>query len=155
MRPICRRLFGVSNLASKLFRPTEETRPKLAFLASRAYASQWNNESLAEAVQKDKVVVFMKGTPEEPMCGFSKAVAQILAIHGVKNFTAYNVLEDEELRKGIKEFSNWPTVPQVYLNGEFVGGCDILIQLHQSGEIIEELQKIGHISDLAETKQES
>lgn len=89
------------------------------------------------------------------MCGFSKAVAQILAIHGVKNFTAYNVLEDEELRKGIKEFSNWPTVPQVYLNGEFVGGCDILIQLHQSGEIIEELQKIGHISDLAETKQES
>jgi len=68
---------------------------------------------------------------------------QILSMHGVKEFSSYNVLEDESIRQGIKDFSNWPTIPQVYINGDFVGGCDIMIDMHQKGELIEELQKIG------------
>jgi monothiol glutaredoxin len=79
----------------------------------------------------------MKGTPAEPQCGFSRAVVQILDIHGVvpEKMKTYNVLADDELRTGIKEFSDWPTVPQIYVNGEFVGGCDILLGMHQSGEL--------------------
>jgi len=90
----------------------------------------------------------MKGTPEQPLCGFSNAVCQILRMHGVPPFDSYNVLEDEELRQGIKEYSNWPTIPQVYIGGEFVGGCDIMIELHKNGELIEELKKVGIKSDL-------
>ncbi|XP_068108514.1 glutaredoxin-related protein 5, mitochondrial [Hyperolius riggenbachi] len=94
-------------------------------------------------VKKDKVVVFMKGTPAQPMCGFSNAVVQILRMHGVQDYTAYNVLEDQDLRQEVKTYSNWPTIPQVYLNGEFVGGCDILLQMHQNGDLVEELKKLG------------
>jgi len=90
----------------------------------------------------------MKGTPEQPLCGFSNAVCQILRMHGVPPFDSYNILEDEELRQGIKEFSNWPTIPQVYIGGEFVGGCDIMIDMHKNGELIEELKKVGIKSDL-------
>jgi len=77
----------------------------------------------------------MKGTPETPQCGFSRAVCQILDLHGVdpKKMQTYNVLADAELRSSIKEYSNWPTVPQLYVNGEFVGGCDIVMGLHQEG----------------------
>ncbi|XP_067137756.1 uncharacterized monothiol glutaredoxin ycf64-like [Centruroides vittatus] len=89
-----------------------------------------------------KVVVFMKGCPDKPMCGFSNAVVQILRMHNVR-YDSYDVLRDETLRQGIKDFSNWPTIPQVYINGEFVGGCDILLQMHQNGELIDELQKAG------------
>lgn len=79
----------------------------------------------------------MKGTPEAPQCGFSRASVQILGMQGVDpaKFAAFNVLEDEELRQGIKEYSDWPTIPQLYLGGEFVGGCDILVSMHQSGEL--------------------
>jgi len=79
----------------------------------------------------------MKGTPAEPQCGFSRAVVQILDIHGVsaEKMKTYNVLADDELRTSIKEFSDWPTVPQIYINGDFVGGCDILLGMHQSGEL--------------------
>ena len=79
----------------------------------------------------------MKGTPETPQCGFSRASIQILGLQGVDpaKFTAFNVLEDESLRQGIKEFSDWPTIPQLYVGGEFVGGCDILVGMHQSGEL--------------------
>ncbi|XP_071465306.1 glutaredoxin-related protein 5, mitochondrial [Marmota flaviventris] len=94
-------------------------------------------------VKKDKVVVFLKGTPEQPQCGFSNAVVQILLLHGVRDYVAYNVLDDPELRQGIKDYSKWPTIPQVYLNGEFVGGCDILLQMHQNGDLVEELKKLG------------
>jgi len=69
-------------------------------------------------------------------------------MHGVPPFDSYNILEDEELRQGIKEFSNWPTIPQVYIGGEFVGGCDIMIDMHKNGELIEELKKVGIKSDL-------
>ncbi|KAM8781272.1 glutaredoxin-related protein 5, mitochondrial [Rhynchonycteris naso] len=100
-------------------------------------------EQLDALVKKDKVVVFLKGTPEQPQCGFSNAVVQILRLHGVRDYAAYNVLDDPQLRQGIKDYSNWPTIPQVYLNGEFVGGCDILLQMHQNGDLVEELKKLG------------
>lgn len=106
-------------------------------------------------MKKDKVVVFMKGTPAQPMCGFSNAVVQILRMHGVDNYASYNVLDDQDVRQGIKTFSNWPTIPQVFFNGEFVGGCDILLQMHQSGDLVEELQKLGIRSALLDQEKES
>jgi monothiol glutaredoxin len=99
-----------------------------------------------------KVVVFMKGTPEAPKCGFSNAVVQILKMHGVDKYDAYNVLEDDNLRQGVKDYTNWPTIPQVFIDGELVGGCDIMIELHQKGELINELKKAGIKSALAESK---
>ncbi|KAL6436540.1 hypothetical protein ACFW04_004781 [Cataglyphis niger] len=94
----------------------------------------------------------MKGVPEEPRCGFSNAVVQILRMHGV-TYEAHDVLKDEELRQGIKDFSNWPTIPQVYINGDFVGGCDILLEMHKNGELIEELKKAGITSTLMENEE--
>lgn len=85
-------------------------------------------------IQQAPVTVFMKGTKQFPMCGFSGAVVQILGLCGV-DFKDVNVLEDEEIRQGIKEFSNWPTIPQVYVNGEFIGGCDIVRDMYQTGEL--------------------
>nr|CAH7758800.1 unnamed protein product [Callosobruchus chinensis] len=95
----------------------------------------------------------MKGVPEQPQCGFSNAVVQILRMHGVK-YDAHNVLQDEDLRQGIKDFSNWPTIPQVFINGEFIGGCDIMLQMHQSGDLIEELEKAGIKSTLLEKEKQ-
>lgn len=112
-------------------------------------------KNLGEIVKKDKVVVFIKGTPAQPMCGFSNAVVQILRMHGVDNYAAYNVLDDQDLRQGVKTFSNWPTIPQVFFNGEFVGGCDILLQMHQSGDLVEELEKLGIRSALLDAEKES
>lgn len=85
----------------------------------------------------------MKGTPESPQCGFSRASVQVLGMQGVDpdKFAAFNVLEDEELRAGIKEYSDWPTIPQLYLGGEFVGGCDILVSMHQNGELADLLKE--------------
>lgn len=117
-------------------------------------AVKWTDEKLKETVKNDKIVVFMKGVPEQPMCGFSNAVVQILRMHGVENFSSYNVLDDEELRQKVKDFSDWPTIPQVYMNGEFVGGCDIMIQMHQEGDLIEELKKLGIKSALLEKAEE-
>ncbi|VFV18120.1 glutaredoxin-related protein [Lynx pardinus] len=111
-------------------------------------------EQLDALVKKDKVVVFLKGTPEQPQCGFSNAVVQILRLHGVRDYAAYNVLDDPQLRQGIKDYSNWPTIPQVYLNGEFVGGCDILLQMHQNGDLVEELKKLGIRSALLDEKKD-
>lgn len=99
-------------------------------------------------VKQDKVVVFMKGVPEAPRCGFSNAVVQILRMHGV-SFAAYDVLADEQLRQGVKEYSEWPTIPQVYIGSQFVGGCDILLQMHRSQELIDTLKAAGIESALA------
>ncbi|XP_063889053.1 glutaredoxin-related protein 5, mitochondrial-like [Scylla paramamosain] len=110
-----------------------------------------SKEYFDDLVAQKKVVVFMKGTPNAPRCGFSNAVVQILRMHGVE-YDAHNVLEDETVRQGIKEYSEWPTIPQVYINKEFVGGCDILLQMHQNGELIEELQKVGISSALLEAE---
>jgi monothiol glutaredoxin len=93
-------------------------------------------------VESNPVVLYMKGTPVFPQCGFSAQVVQVLSLVGVK-FKAFDVLADDELRQGIKEFSNWPTVPQLYVKGEFVGGCDIVREMYQSGELVELLKAKG------------
>ncbi|THH08251.1 hypothetical protein EW145_g2826 [Phellinidium pouzarii] len=101
------------------------------------FLSQQTRSKLEQAVKEYPLVLFMKGTPKEPMCGFSRAVIQLLDINGVppEKMRTYDVLEDNELRNGIKEFSQWPTIPQVFVDGEFVGGCDIILSMHQSGEL--------------------
>lgn len=104
-------------------------------------------EQLEKIVKNNKVVVFMKGIPDAPKCGFSNAVVQILRMHAV-NYDSHDVLENDSIRQGIKDFTNWPTIPQVFINGEFVGGCDILLQMHQNGELIDELKKVGITSAL-------
>jgi monothiol glutaredoxin len=89
---------------------------------------------IADLVHKNKIFVFMKGTKLMPQCGFSNNTVQILSTLGVP-FETCDVLADPEIRQGIKEYSNWPTIPQVYINGQFVGGSDILIELYQKGEL--------------------
>jgi len=91
-------------------------------------------ERIKREVSENEVMLFMKGTPVFPQCGFSAAVVQILNHLGVK-YSSSDVLIDPELRQGIKEFSNWPTVPQLYVKGEFVGGCDIVREMFESGEL--------------------
>jgi monothiol glutaredoxin len=104
--------------------------------------------SVSEQIKKDindnDVVLYMKGTPVQPMCGFSAMAVQILSHMGVK-FKGVNVLEDAALRQGIKEFANWPTIPQLYVKGEFVGGCDIMREMYESGEL-EELMKTKSVT---------
>uniref|UniRef100_A0AC34FA15 Glutaredoxin domain-containing protein n=1 Tax=Panagrolaimus sp. ES5 TaxID=591445 RepID=A0AC34FA15_9BILA len=117
--PISRKLFRVYSTAENDAKISQETYKRIDGL-----------------VKKDPVVVFMKGTYEQPACGFSKNVKLVLDFHEVP-FKDYNVLEDEEIRNGVKVYSNWPTIPQVYVKGEFVGGSDILIQMHKDGEITE------------------
>ena len=101
-----------------------------------------SNTRIAEIVNGNAVVLFMKGTPEFPMCGFSGRVVQILNHVGVP-FKGINVLESDELRQGIKSYANWPTIPQLYVKGEFVGGCDIITEMYQSGELKEMLADKG------------
>jgi monothiol glutaredoxin len=91
-------------------------------------------DRIAQDVAQNDVLLFMKGTPVMPQCGFSAAVVQILSELGVK-FKAVNVLADAEVRQGIKEVSNWPTIPQLYVKGEFVGGCDIVKEMFEQGEL--------------------
>jgi monothiol glutaredoxin len=91
-------------------------------------------ERIRQDISESDVVLYMKGTPVFPQCGFSAAVVQVLTHLGVK-FKGINVLEDPGLRQGIKDFSNWPTIPQLYVKGEFVGGCDIIREMFESGEL--------------------
>ena len=93
-------------------------------------------------VRANPVVLYMKGSPVFPQCGFSAQVVQVLSELGVK-FQSYDVLADDDLRQGIKEFSNWPTVPQLYVQGEFVGGCDIVREMYLSGELAQLLEDKG------------
>ncbi|KAM9239606.1 LOW QUALITY PROTEIN: glutaredoxin-related protein 5, mitochondrial [Leptosomus discolor] len=113
-----------------------------------------SREAVERLVRAHPVVVFMKGSPAQPLCGFSNAVVQILRLHGVEDYRAHDVLQDPDLRQGIKNYSNWPTIPQVYLNGEFVGGCDILLQMHQNGDLVEELKKLGIRSALLDAEKD-
>ena len=99
-------------------------------------------ERIKQDISANDVVLFMKGTPVFPQCGFSAAVVQALSHLGVK-FKGINVLEDPGLRDGIKQFSSWPTIPQLYVKGEFVGGCDIVREMFQTGELQELLQTKG------------
>jgi monothiol glutaredoxin len=93
------------------------------------------NQIDGEIASQD-IVLFMKGTPVFPQCGFSAAVVGVLSHLGVK-FRGVNVLEDDAIREGIKEYTNWPTIPQLYIKGEFVGGCDIIREMYETGELIE------------------
>lgn len=91
-------------------------------------------QRINDLIQQNKIMVFMKGNKLMPQCGFSNNVVQILNMLGVP-YTTCDVLEDMEIRQGIKDFSSWPTIPQVYINGEFIGGSDILVELYQKGEL--------------------
>ena len=92
-------------------------------------------EKIRNQVTENSVVLYMKGTPQSPQCGFSGATVQILKACGVENFAAVDVLADPEIRDGIKSYANWPTIPQLYIKGEFVGGSDIIREMFQQGEL--------------------
>ena len=92
------------------------------------------NEKIKDLINKNKVLLFMKGIPDAPQCGFSSAVVNVLKHLNVK-FESLNVLENEELRQGIKTYSDWPTIPQLYIMGEFIGGCDIVTEMFEKGEL--------------------
>lgn len=134
--------------------------------------------AIDKAVDAAPVVLFMKGTPETPQCGFSRASVQILGLQGVDpaKFVAFNVLEDQDLREGrlpltclrrytraynclfdsgIKEYSEWPTIPQLYINKEFVGGCDILMSMHQDGTLAKLLEDKGVLVPASSTEGET
>ncbi len=97
-------------------------------------------------VKGNKLFLFMKGSPSSPQCGFSANAAGILQSYGVREIPHFDVLSDPDVRQGVKDYSDWPTIPQLYIGGEFVGGSDILTELHQSGELRGLLQKAGAIS---------
>jgi monothiol glutaredoxin len=100
-------------------------------------------EVIKQQVTTHPVVVYMKGTPSAPRCGFSANVINILNTLGVKDIFSVNILENDDIRKGIIDYANWPTVPQVYINGEFIGGSDITTEMYQSGELKTMLGKIA------------
>ena len=97
---------------------------------------------IEDLIKQNDVCLFMKGVPENPQCGFSMAVSNVLK-HLKINFKGINVLEDENLRQGIKEFSDWPTIPQLYVKGEFIGGCDIVKEMFEKGELLELFKQKG------------
>jgi monothiol glutaredoxin len=155
--------------------PSPFSNPSLVRFLSKEARSK-----IEAAVKQDPLVIFMKGTPDAPMCGFSRAVCQVMEVQGVKKdkMKTYNCLADEELRQGIKEYSEWPTIPQVYLNGEFIGGCDIMLSskyphlsawqkklragltwfrftVHQSGELESTLDKAGVLHPVQAQPQQS
>jgi monothiol glutaredoxin len=98
-------------------------------------------DTIRDQVTKHRVVLYMKGTPQFPQCGFSSAATQMLKACGVDDFFTVNVLADSEIRQGIKDYANWPTIPQLYVGGEFVGGSDIMREMYESGELQQLLGK--------------
>jgi monothiol glutaredoxin len=96
---------------------------------------QDTQQRIKQQVEGHPVVLFMKGTPQFPQCGFSALAVQVLNACGVQDFHSVNVLADAEIRQGIKDYANWPTIPQLYVNGEFVGGSDIMREMYQTGEL--------------------
>jgi monothiol glutaredoxin len=92
-------------------------------------------ETIKQQVEGHPVVLYMKGSPQQPMCGFSATATQLLKMCGAQDIFTVDVLQDQEIREGIKQYANWPTIPQLYVNGEFVGGCDIMREMYQSGEL--------------------
>ena len=103
---------------------------------------QQTNDLIKNEIENNEVCLFMKGTPDAPQCGFSMAVSNILRVSKV-DFVGVNVLADQSLREGIKVFSDWPTIPQLYVKGEFIGGCDIVKEMYESGELKEVLDKVS------------
>ena len=103
---------------------------------------QQTNDQIKSEIENNEVCLFMKGTPDAPQCGFSMAVTNMLKILEV-NFKSVNVLEDQKIREGIKVFSDWPTIPQLYIKKEFIGGCDIVKEMYESGELKKVLENKG------------
>ena len=103
---------------------------------------QETNDLIKSEIENNDVCLFMKGTPDAPQCGFSMAVSNMLKILEV-NFKGVNVLADQKLREGIKVYSDWPTIPQLYVKNEFIGGCDIVKEMYESGELLELLNSRG------------
>ncbi len=101
---------------------------------------QKTKDLITNEINDNEICLFMKGTPDAPQCGFSMAISNMLKILEV-NFKGINVLENEELRQGIKEFSDWPTIPQLYIKKEFVGGCDIVKEMYENGELTKKLEE--------------
>ena len=97
-------------------------------------------EQIKEVVTSHRVVLFMKGTKRFPQCGFSSRAVQLLQAAGCNDFVTVNVLENEAVRQGIKEYANWPTIPQLYVNGEFLGGSDIMTEMYEAGELQDALK---------------
>ncbi|KAF2719488.1 glutaredoxin [Polychaeton citri CBS 116435] len=131
---------------SQALRPRQNPLQSSRFaVLQKSFLSTETRNAIDKAVASAPVVLFMKGTPEMPQCGFSRASIQILGLQGVNpdKFTAFNVLEDEELRSGIKEYSEWPTIPQLYVEKEFIGGTDILMSMHQDGSLAKMLEEKG------------
>ena len=100
-------------------------------------------EIIKQQVTGNPVVLYMKGTPQFPQCGFSATATQILKLCGVVKPFTVNILEDAEIRQGIKDYANWPTIPQLYVKGEFIGGCDIMKEMYQSGELQKLLEGVS------------
>jgi monothiol glutaredoxin len=92
-------------------------------------------DTIRQQVTSNPIVLYMKGSPQMPMCGFSATASQLLKLSGANDIFTVDVLQNPEIREGIKQFANWPTIPQLYVNGEFVGGCDIMREMYQSGEL--------------------
>jgi monothiol glutaredoxin len=105
--------------------------------------AQTVHQFIDQTVHQNPVVLFMKGSAQFPQCGFSGKAIQLLKANGVTKLVTVNVLEDDEVREGVKTYSNWPTVPQLYVNGEFVGGSDILGEMHESGELKKLLEPVA------------
>jgi len=103
---------------------------------------QQTNDLIKKEIENNEICLFMKGTPDAPQCGFSMAISNMLKILEV-NFKGVNVLENQNLRQGIKEFSDWPTIPQLYIKKEFIGGCDIVKEMYENGELIKLLENKG------------
>ena len=103
---------------------------------------QQTDDVIKKEIDNNEICLFMKGTPDAPQCGFSMAISNMLKILEV-NFKGINVLENEHLRQGIKKFSDWPTIPQLYIKKEFVGGCDIVKEMYENGELIKLLENKG------------
>ncbi|KAF2078211.1 hypothetical protein CYY_000501 [Polysphondylium violaceum] len=141
------------NCLNNLYRASRLINSKSVFTDSlivrssvRRFCSASTQEQLMakikQQVTESPVVLYMKGTPEQPQCGFSNTVVRILEAEGA-TYTSHNVLADSDLREGIKTFSNWPTLPQVYIDGEFVGGADIMMNMYKSGELETLLKNSG------------
>ena len=120
---------------------------RMSATALRSEPHETSRTGFASRSRPTRVVLYMKGTPQFPQCGFSATVAEILKRCGVDDYFAVNVLDDPEIRQGIKEYANWPTIPQLYVNGEFVGGCDILREMYASGELQQVLKSQNGLTD--------
>lgn len=124
----------LNRLENLQINPISDTLNQLKFIALKD-RSMSVQEAIRDTITKHPIVLFMKGTAQFPMCGFSGRVIQILQALEASNVVTVNVLDNQEVREGIKEYSNWPTIPQLYVKGEFIGGCDIVTEMYQNGEL--------------------